>query len=540
MNENKVVIDVEANTKSFERQIEQVKTDLESIDAILKNKKKLNLSEEEIERYALEAEKLTNKLVQLKEQQDKIAKKDLKDIQKQIGNIINGIKKTTKKVGKWALAVFGIRSAFMFVRNSINAITQQDEQLKANIDYMKNAIAYTIEPIVRKIVDWAYQILQYVRYIIKSWFNYDIFGNANKNLKATNKSAKELKRTLASFDEVNILSSGSSGTGSVAPNIDLQTDIQPPKWVQRIADNKKLIETFGIAIGAAFAYSKIKGILSNIAMLFGASGGMGLIGLAEILAVIGTAYIATIAVKGVADAIDQANEVKDAWDNTKNAMDNVGEKQKELINQITNDFENLPEENVEQFFGYLDSSIQLANNQIEGLSKQKDNLWWSPSKQKEIQKQIDEYQQRLNNLTDTKYKLLIETKVDSTQLGEFMTQVSKSSILNLPKTLLSVGNKLKSLTGLAKGGISYPRLAKGAIGNLPGRGIPTTLGNGRWAEAGMEGYLPLTDAQVMSMLGAEIGKNVTVNATIPVYAYNRQVDRQFRKIQGQDNFAGNR
>ena len=83
------------------------------------------------------------------------------------------------------------------------------------------------------------------------------------------------------------------------------------------------------------------------------------------------------------------------------------------------------------------------------------------------------------------------------------------------------------------------KLATGGIINLPNRGVP--LGYGvRGGESGIEGVVPLTDSQAMAFLGSEIGKNVKIVATIPVYMGNRQVAREMRNIMAEDNFASNR
>ena len=96
--------------------------------------------------------------------------------------------------------------------------------------------------------------------------------------------------------------------------------------------------------------------------------------------------------------------------------------------------------------------------------------------------------------------------------------------------------------GRAKGGIFYPsklpKLAIGGIINNPGPGIPyhgAVIG-----ERGAEAVIPLTDSEQMALLGETIGRYVTINATIPVYAYNRQVDRQIQTIRAEDDFAFNR
>ena len=94
----------------------------------------------------------------------------------------------------------------------------------------------------------------------------------------------------------------------------------------------------------------------------------------------------------------------------------------------------------------------------------------------------------------------------------------------------------------AKGGIFYPsllpKLAAGGIINNPGAGVPY---NGAIiAERGAEAVVPLTQSEQMALLGEAIGRFVTINETIPVYTYNRQVDRQIQTIKAEDNFAFNK
>lgn len=471
MNEKAVVIPVELETKTFDKQIKETEMQLRVLEQKYKaisEGPSYEYQKRDLRNISLEYEKINNKLVQLKANQDKITKQDLSNIQNDLSGIGDKIGGITKKVGKWALAIFSVRSAYSFVRNAVSRISEQDEELKANIEYMKDVLAYSIEPIIRTIVDWAKQILQYIGYIIKQVTGYNIFENANKRIKETNKSAKELKKTLMGFDEVEILGEQSSLTGKTGVNIDPIS-------------------------------------LDNV--------------------------------KGIKDLINEWNEVDKATGNTLSAMDNIEKKSKETVDFVVQNWDKLEPKQAEQFFGYLDAEISIAKNQIEGLSKQKDNLWFNPKKQKEIEKQIDSYKEHIRSLTINKYRLLIETKVDSTQLGELMTQISKSSLLNLPKNILSVANKLKSLTGLAKGGIIYPRLARGGIVNYPGRGI--MYGGANIAEQGAEAIVPLTDSQQMQLLGKAIADNLSLNATIPIYVGNRQVAREIRKINMEDSFATN-
>lgn len=115
-------------------------------------------------------------------------------------------------------------------------------------------------------------------------------------------------------------------------------------------------------------------------------------------------------------------------------------------------------------------------------------------------------------------------------------------ILNNPiKAINKLIGKINEIPGLnltKLNTFSFPRLAKGGIVNMPGRGIP--VGNAIAGERGMEGVIPLTDSQQMALLGEAIGKYININATIPVYVGNRQVARELRKIDAENNFAFNR
>ena len=58
-------------------------------------------------------------------------------------------------------------------------------------------------------------------------------------------------------------------------------------------------------------------------------------------------------------------------------------------------------------------------------------------------------------------------------------------------------------------------------------------------EAGREGVVPLTDQQAMAQLGAEIGKNVVVNLTNITKVGNRQIAREIKQINAEQEFAFN-
>lgn len=115
------------------------------------------------------------------------------------------------------------------------------------------------------------------------------------------------------------------------------------------------------------------------------------------------------------------------------------------------------------------------------------------------------------------------------------------NILNFPiksiNKLIDVINAVPGINISTLPTFKLPRLAKGGIINQPGRGIP--VGSAIGGERGQEGVIPLTDSQQMQLLGEAIGKYINLNATIPIYMGNRQIAREIKKINAQNDFAFN-
>ena len=179
------------------------------------NSKKLN---EYLEEEEKSLEDINNRLGENLSKQELIksninqinASMQRNQINKSLQDIGKSLTSTVKKVARWGLAIFGVRGAYMAVRNAINVISQEDKQLKADIDYMKTAFAYTLEPIVRKIVELAKEFMYAIQYIAYVLTGKNIFANANKGLDNANKKAQALSKTIAGFDEMNVVSGGGS------------------------------------------------------------------------------------------------------------------------------------------------------------------------------------------------------------------------------------------------------------------------------------------------------------------------------------------
>ena len=90
-------------------------------------------------------------------------------------------------------------------------------------------------------------------------------------------------------------------------------------------------------------------------------------------------------------------------------------------------------------------------------------------------------------------------------------------------------------SGFASGGIV--KMATGGIINMPGKGVPLASAIG--GESGKEGIVPLTDQQAMAELGREIGRWITINATVVNNMNGRQLSREIQRVANEEDFAFN-
>lgn len=195
------------------------------------------------------------KIAEYKSKIDQIKTDNIQNSLSGIGNKLTGQIST---IGRMAMAVIGIRTAWGTVRNVISMVSQYNKQVSTDFDYMRYCITSMLAPAIQGLIKLLYTLLSYVNAIASAWFGINLFGNASvKNFKkmqssagGTAKSAKEIQKSLQGFDEMNVLqdnsnkdTSGSNG-GVSSPSMDLsgiQGDV--PKWLQWIIDNKDIVLT---------------------------------------------------------------------------------------------------------------------------------------------------------------------------------------------------------------------------------------------------------------------------------------------------------
>lgn len=546
--DGKVIIGCDLDTRSFDAQIDYVENQMQEIEDKLKqadmgfevgDTQKL---EADYERLGIKLDNLQKKQAKLNQEQAQMGKLDLSGVQSGLNNVNKGLQNTVKKVAKWGLAIFGVRSAYMAVRSAMNTISQYEDSMKNNIDYIKYALAYTLKPIVEWILNAVVKLLQYVNYIAKAWTGKnlfktaDAFKNAQKGAKGLN---KELQKTTASFDEMNVLQDTKSSGGSadiIAPNIDL-TGMQGkiPQWLKWIVDNKNLILSVFAGVNAGLLAWKLglKGIQSL---------GIG-------LAIAGVIYGIQSIIKylqdpsfenfgkiitGIGIAVAGVAIIFGAWPVA------VGGAISAIVGLIISNWEKIKEFML-NICKWLEDNFVLVGKTISDVIKNSLNLFEG------LFIGVKQILDGIIRIFKGNFKngiSLAMRGIGNIIISVLNTVINGFNAFILPmRGLIVAAGKItgKKWTMNTIKIPRIPRLAKGGIISQPGRGVPVGYGQAIGGERGqVEGVLPLTDSQQMQLLGEAIGKYVKINNVIDVNMDSRRINRILQNSSDRVNFASNK
>lgn len=543
----KVIIGCDLDTRSFDAQIDYVENQMQEIEDKLKqadmgfevgDTQKL---EANYEKLGIKLDSLRKKQAKLNQEQAQMGKLDLSGVQSGLNNVNKGLQNTVKKVAKWGLAIFGVRSAYMAVRSAMNTISQYEDGMKNNIDYIKYALAYTLKPIVEWILNAVVKLLQYVNYIAKAWTGKnlfktaDAFKNAQKGAKGLN---KELQKTTASFDEINVLQdTKSSGGGAdiIAPNIDL-TGMrgEVPQWLKWIVDNKNLILSVFAGVNAGLLAWKLglKGIQSL---------GIG-------LAIAGVIYGIQSIIKylqdpsfenfgkiitGIGIAVAGVAIIFGAWPVA------VGGAISAIVGLIISNWEKIKEFML-NICKWLEDNFVLVGKTISDVIKNSLNLFEG------LFIGVKQILDGIIKIFKGDFKNGISLAMRG--IGNIIISVLNTVINGFNAFILPIRGLIVAagkITG-KKWNMNtikiprIPRLAKGGIINQPGRGVPIGYGQAIGGENRAEGVIPLTDSQQMQLLGETIGKYVKINNVIDVNMDSRRINRILQNSSNRVNFASNK
>lgn len=551
-------------------------------------------------------ESKVNKLNALYEKQ----KNDLEDIKNKMNEaskIDMGEKssgKLLKNITRWGLAIFGVRSAYMGIRTITNSVLSQNEGLSNQMEAMKNSFTNAFTPIVEKIVNLFKTLMAYANVIWRAFFGKDLFKNiakstekTSKNLGSSAKSAKEINKQLAGFDEANVLSnnqSSSSGAGVGASagggKIDLGLDkVKIPGWLEKlqqwIKDNPKLAKiVFGLAPFAIFGMASLvkKGVTSGIAKLLGkagagklASGASGLLGVLGTCALLaGTVVAVYFAAKGidelltayadlhasqgrVEDAMKQENVVLDRQ--TREFIDNAeaGKTSNKEMNTMTSHLRNVIKETKAQ----IDSNVlnkgaqKAANEEIQKAAVAYKELYDKGLLTEEQEYEyykflVNDYVPGLDLSTDHGRAM---ADVMNEMAGTYNIRFREEGLASIRDSIQKTGDKISGLInnpqfkkwigGNANITAAYDYLKKqgvikyanGGIVNMPGRGVPLSIAG----EAGREGIVPMDNESQMQLLGQSIAKYVRIDNYVNNYMDARKINTLLQQSASRERLANN-
>jgi len=523
---------------------------------------------------------------------------DVEKLKNSFNSVGSSIQSTVKHVARLALGIFGIRSAFMFLRRASSDLASYDQQYATNLEYIRYALTQMIAPVLQWIVNLAAKLLGYINAIMQAWFGINLFArgsaeNFNKmkaGASGASKAVKEIKKQLAGFDEINMLTDQSdtgtsAGAGGVGmPSFDLSAmQGEPPAWLQWIIDHKdEILSTLAGIAGGLIAIKlgasgiqglgiglMIKGVIDTVSSLMdylkdpswdnfgGIVKGIGeavlglglLIGNVPLIVAGAIAVILGLIIKNW-DKIKEFLQGGIDW--LKGKSDWVHEMFGDTIGNIYDTFV----ENLQLILDWFDMTFKNIKQILDGIIEFVTGVFsgdWEKAWEG-VKKIFGGIWDWIKNTLETVLQIAWNSVKDiASRVGETISNVFKAivngvlgtieRVLNSPiravNRLIGVINAVPGINLNTLPTFNLPRLKTGAIVNMPNKGTLVAGGSAIAGEAGHEGIIPLDDNQAMAQLGAEIGRNVVVNLTNITKVGNRQIAREMRRINAEDSFAYN-
>lgn len=547
----------------------------ETLDKMYAKEVKLNNA---VDRTTLAYKQTKNNVASYKA---KIESINLQKQQAQVSQLKKGFQKVNtsvassiKHIGRLALGIISVASAYRLMSAASSTLGQYDEQYATNLEYIRYLIAQAIASALKYVVNLASTLLSYLNYILNAWFGITLFSkNSAKNFmnaknstggisKNTGKIKKDLQTTP--FDEMNILTdtsdsgtSGGTGGGVVAPSIDpsmLQGEI--PDWLKWIADNKDLILAVMAGIGAGLLAWKLglegikalgiglllAGIVYTIESLLEYLQDPSWENFGKIIQGIGLAILGVGVIIGnvpliVAGAIVLiVGIIVEFWEQIKGFFQNGIDWLVSKSDWIHKMFGGT----IGDLYDFIVDILQDTLNSFDGLFKG-------------IKTIFDGIIKLVKGVFTGDWKMAWEGLKQITKgVFDSLWAIAKwplNMIISGLNALIRGANRIHfnvpdwvPVIGGKQFGFNIPqipKLAKGTILNAPGRGVPVAGGAALAGEAGREAYLPLSDTQLLEELGSTIGKHITINANITNNMNGRVISRQLQQIKNDREFAYN-
>lgn len=160
---------------------------------------------------------------------------------KATNNQFSGLISSAKK---FTLSLLGARGVYALLRRAVSAYMAQNQQLANTLSSCWSGIGNILGPVITKLINLVAQAIAYVTSFLRLFgiFSSSATNAINSAGGAASSAAKDLKRQLASFDELNILSDsgsdGGGGGGGESTGAELP-DVMLPDWVKLMVEQIK-------------------------------------------------------------------------------------------------------------------------------------------------------------------------------------------------------------------------------------------------------------------------------------------------------------
>ena len=166
--------------------------------------------------------------------------KQLESAIKSLSNRVKSIGNTTERMAsrmanplkRLLPTILGVGSAYGIISKAVSAFMSQNEELSSRMSSIWTALGNLLGPIITQIIDWVTTAVSYFLSFLK------LLGVTSKSASQLSQkasgAAKEMQRTLAGFDELNVLQDNSGGGGGGGGK-GLE-DVDPSEWMKKLAE----------------------------------------------------------------------------------------------------------------------------------------------------------------------------------------------------------------------------------------------------------------------------------------------------------------
>ena len=580
--DGKLVIGTEINNKQFEAQVKVLERKLNDIESSLKmaSEDKTLFSTREIEEMEAEAEKLRNKLIQIRGGVEDAGDESSKRFKKGINSL--------KKFG---LSLFSIRSIYSLVSKASSAWLSQDTELANKLQSVWVGLGSFLAPALEYISDIMLKLLGYFNVFIKALTGVDYIARANaKSLNKQAQAQKNLNKATQQYDFDVIRTQQDTSSTGAGGGIDTSGLINIPELdesiVKKLQDMAKWLKEnwywlkeVGKIFLIVFGIAKIKKIVSNLALLIGTKGGAtGLAGIETGLLAIAAVLATKWAVDNWKNLIQGINDTKESLEGTKKqAGDNktsfkdlndrlekytddteLGAKAQKLLknnlNEANESFKNQTKECIEgkNWLGELTGTNKQFNDIID---QEKDKLAIATDKMIKMKDENKLTKDEIDNFSSTlrdnikylednginaddlklKYEKLTGKTWEATIDVEDKATKKAQTIWDKIKEIFSnpINTIVKATSGVMRGA-AQKGYARGGIVTQPTRAL---IGEAGYPEA----VLPLTDEYLKTLAGliGQFNNGSRGNNITNVYLNGRLIQRQVSQVENEKDFATN-